>query len=212
MEQQFEFIKEYKALYQPKTTPAIVDVPEMTFFSVDGKGNPNEPDGAYSKAVGLLYALSYTVRMSDKGSAKLPGFFPYKVAPLEGFWQLAGGEPGVDYNNKDKFEWTSVIRQPEFVDETVFDWACEQVQKKKGLDTSRARLVRYCEGLCVQMMHIGPYDAEPASVAKMDAFLLENGYRNDLGARRHHEIYLGDPSKSAPERLKTVLRHPVTKV
>ena len=212
MEQQFEFIKEYKALYQPKTTPAIVDVPEMTFFSVDGKVNPNEPDGAYSKAVGLLYALSYTVRMSDKGGAKLPGFFPYKVAPLEGFWQLAGGEPGVDYNNKDKFEWTSVIRQPEFVDETVLDWACEQVRKKKGLDTSRARLVRYCEGLCVQMMHIGPYDAEPASVAKMDAFLLENGYRNDLGARRHHEIYLGDPSKSAPERLKTVLRHPVTKV
>ena len=212
MEQQFEFIKEYKALYQPKTTPAIVDVPEMTFFSVDGKVNPNEPDGAYSKAVGLLYALSYTVRMSDKGGAKLPGFFPYKVAPLEGFWQLAGGEPGLDYNNKDKFEWTSVIRQPEFVDETVLDWACEQVRKKKGLDTSRARLVRYCEGLCVQMMHIGPYDAEPASVAKMDAFLLENGYRNDLGARRHHEIYLGDPSKSAPERLKTVLRHPVTKV
>ena len=211
MEQQFEFIKEYKELYQPRTTPSIVDVPEMTFFSVDGKGNPNNPDGEYGRAVGLLYALSYTVRMSDKGGAKLPGFFLYKVAPLEGFWQMAGGEPGVDYNNKDRFEWTSVIRQPEFVDETVFDWACEQVRKKKGLETSRARLLRYCEGLCVQMMHIGPYDAEPASVAKMDAFLLENGYRNDLGARRHHEIYLSNPARTTPEKCKTILRHPVTK-
>lgn len=212
MEQQFEFLKEYKELYQPKTTPAIIDVPEMTFFAVDGKGNPNDTDGEYGRAVGLLYALSYTVKMSDKGGAMLPGFFPFKVAPLEGFWQMANGEPGVDYNDKDKFEWTSVIRQPEFATDEVFAWACEQVQKKKGLDTSRARLWRFREGLCAQMMHIGPYDAEPASVVRMDAFLLENGYRNDLGARRHHEIYLNDPSKSAPEQLKTVLRHPVAKV
>ena len=212
MEQQFEFLKEYKELYQPKTTPSIIDVPEMTFFAVDGKGNPNDPDGEYGKAVGLLYALSYTVKMSDKGGAILPGFYPFKVAPLEGFWQMANGAPGVDYSNKDKFEWTSVIRQPEFVTDEVFAWACEQVQRKKGLETSRARLWRFREGLCVQMMHIGPYDAEPASVARMDAFLVESGYRNDLGTRRHHEIYLGDPSKSAPERLKTVLRHPVAKL
>lgn len=212
MDQQFEFIKEYKELYQPKTLPAIIDVPEMTFLAVDGKGNPNDPDGEYGKAVGLLYALSYTIKMSDRGGVKLPGFFSYKVAPLEGFWQMANGEPGVDYSNKDKFEWTSVIRQPEFVDEEAFLWACEQVQKKKGLDTSRARRLLFREGLCVQMMHIGPYDAEPASVARMDAFLAENGYRNDLGSRRHHEIYLGDPSKSAPEKLKTVLRHPVAKL
>ena len=211
MEQQFEFLKEYKELYQPKTAPVIIDVPEMTFFAVDGKGNPNEPDGEYGKAVGLLYALSYTIKMSGKSGTNLPGFFPYKVAPLEGFWQMAGGVPGVDYGNKDKFEWTSVIRQPEFVDESAFDWACEQVRKKKGLDTSRARLWRFREGLCAQMMHIGPYDAEPASVARMDAFLAESGYRNDLGLRRHHEIYLGDPARTAPEKLKTVLRHPVEK-
>ena len=211
MEQQFDFLKEYKELYQPKTVPAIIDVPEMVFFAVDGKGNPNEADGEYAKAVGLLYALSYTVKMSDKGKTPLPGFFAYRVAPLEGFWQMSGGQPGVDYNNKDKFEWTSVIRQPAFVDESVFEWACGEVHKRKGLETSRARLLRFCEGLCVQMMHIGPYDAEPASVAKMDTFLAENGYRNDLGLRRHHEIYLGDPSRTAPERLKTILRHPIIK-
>ena len=211
MEQVFDFLKQYKALYQPKTTPAIIDVPEMTFFAVDGRGNPNEPEGEYGKAVGLLYALSYTIKMSDKGKTPLPGFVPFRVAPLEGFWQMAGGVPGVDYGNKDKFEWTSVIRQPDFVDESVFAWACEQVRKKKGMDTARARLLRLREGLCVQMMHIGPYDAEPASVAQMDAFLAEHGYRNDLGVRRHHEIYLGDPSRTAPERLKTVLRHPIIK-
>ena len=212
MEQVFDFLKQYKALYQPKTTPAIIDVPEMTFFAVDGRGNPNEPEGEYGKAVGLLYALSYTIKMSDKGKTPLPGFVPFRVAPLEGFWQMAGGVPGVDYGNKDKFEWTSVIRQPDFVDESVFAWACEQVRKKKGMDTARARLLRFREGLCVQMMHIGPYDAEPASVARMDDFLAEHGYRNDLGVRRHHEIYLGDPSRTAPERLKTVLRHPVAKI
>ena len=211
MEQQLDFLKQYKELYQPKTTPSIIDVPEMTFFAVDGKGDPNEPDGEYGKAVGLLYALSYTVKMSDRGKTQLPGFYPYRVAPLEGFWQMSGGVPGVDYGNKSAFEWTSVIRQPEFVDEAVFIWACGEVQRKKGIDTSRARLLRFCEGLCVQMMHIGPYDAEPASVARMDAFLAQSEYRNDLGARRHHEIYLGDPAKSAPERLRTVLRHPVAK-
>ena len=211
MEQQLDFLKQYKELYQPKTTPAIIDVPEMTFFAVDGRGNPNEPDGEYGKAVGLLYALSYTIKMSDKGKTALPGFVPFRVAPLEGFWQMAGGVPGVDYQNKDAFEWTSVIRQPDFVDESAFAWACEQVRKKKGIDTSRTRLLRFREGLCVQMMHIGPYDAEPASVTRMDAFLAENGYRNDLGHRRHHEIYLGDLSRTAPERLKTILRHPIIK-
>jgi hypothetical protein len=212
MDRIFEFIKEYKELYQPKTTPSIIDVPEMLFLAVDGKGNPNDEDGEYRQAVGLLYSLSYTIKMSDKGKTQLPGYFPYRVAPLEGFWQMSGGKPGVDYGDKDAFEWTSVIRQPEFVDEAAFDWACEQVQKKKGQDPSRARLMRYREGLCVQMMHIGPYDAEPASVLRMDAFLSANGYRNDLGERRHHEIYLGDPSRTAPDKLKTVLRHPVAKI
>ena len=212
MEEQLDFIRQEKGLYQPKTTPEIVDVPDMTFLAVDGRGNPNEPDGEYGKAVGLLYALSYTIKMSEKGKTPLPGFVPFRVAPLEGFWQMAGGVPGVDYGNKDAFEWTSVIRQPDFVDESAFAWACEQVRKKKGIDTSRARLLNLKEGLCVQMMHIGPYDSEPASVARMDAFLAERGYRNDLSQRRrHHEIYLGDPSRTAPERLKTVIRHQIAK-
>lgn len=212
MEQTLDFLKQYKELYQPKPTPAIIEVPEMTFLAVDGQGNPNDSNGAYQSAVGLLYALSYTIKMSDKGTTALPGYIPYRVAPLEGFWQMAGGQPGVDYGNKAAFEWTSVIRQPEFVNAAVLDWACAEVRRKKGLDTTRVRLMRYREGLCVQMMHIGPYDAEPASVERMDAFLQQNGYRNDLGQRRHHEIYLSDPSRIAPQKLKTVLRHPIIKI
>ena len=209
MEQPFDFVKEQKDFYQLKTQPLLIDVPEMVFFAVDGAGDPNAEQGPYAEAVQLLYALSYTVKMSDKGKQPLPGFFAYRVPPLEGLWQMAGGVPGVDYANKAGFEWTSMIRQPEFVDESVFDWACAEVRRKKGLDVSRARLWRYHEGLCVQVLHIGPYDAEPATVQRMDAFVEEQGYRLDFGVRRHHEIYLGDPAKSAPEKLKTILRHPV---
>jgi hypothetical protein len=211
LEQPFDFAKEQKELYQPKTSPAVVEVPEMVFFAVDGAGNPNEQEGQYADAVQLLYALSYTVKMSDKGKQPLPGFFSYRVPPLEGLWQMAGGQPGVDYANKAGFEWTSMIRQPAFVDEAAFDWACAEVQRKKGLDPSRARLYRYYEGLCVQSLHIGPYDAEPATVARMDAFAAEQGFRLDFGARRHHELYLGDPRRTAPEKLKTIIRHPIAK-
>lgn len=211
MEQPFDFVKEQKELYQPKTEPSLIDVPEMSFFAVDGAGDPNAEQGAYAEAVQLLYALSYTVKMSDKGKQPLPGFFAYRVPPLEGLWQMADGAPGVDYANKAGFEWTSMIRQPEFVDEAVFDWACAEVRRKKGLDVSCARLWRYHEGLCVQIMHIGPYDAEPATVQRMDAFAEEQGYRLDFGVRRHHEIYLGDPRKAAPEKLRTIIRHPVAK-
>ena len=211
MEQPFDFVKEQKELYQPKTEPSLVDVPEMAFFAVDGAGDPNAEEGPYAEAVQLLYALSYTVKMSDKGKQPLPGFFTYRVPPLEGLWQMAGGAPGVDYGNKAGFEWTSMIRQPGFVDESVFDWACAEVRRKKGLDVSRARLWRYCEGLCVQILHIGPYDAEPATVQRMDAFAEGQGYRLDFGVRRHHEVYLGDPRKAAPEKLRTIIRHPVAK-
>lgn len=211
MEQPFDFVKEQKELYQPKAEPSIIEVPEMTFFAVDGRGNPNEQEGPYAEAVQLLYALSYTIKMSGKGKTALQGFFEYRVPPLEGLWQMAEGQPGVDYANKDRFEWTSMIRQPDFVDEAAFDWACGEVRRKKGLDTSRARLLRYREGLCVQILHIGPYDAEPTTVARMDAYLAQIGYRNDFGTRKHHEIYLGDPRKTAPEKLRTIIRHPVAK-
>ena len=213
MEQPYDFTKEQKILYQPKTEPAIVDVPDMIFIAVDGAGDPNEEGGAYAKAVGLLYALCYTIKMSDKGKHALAGFFAYRVLPLEGLWQMAGGQPGVDYRNKAGFEWTSMIRQPNFVDESVFNWACDEVRRKKKIDPARARLFCYSEGLCVQCMHLGAYNEEPATVARMDQFVEQNGYRNDIGlVRRHHEIYLGDPRKTAPARLKTILRHPVVKL
>lgn len=210
MESIYDFTKEEKALYQPKTEPSLIDVPEMTFLAVDGAGDPNDESGAYADAITLLYAISYTIKMSEKGGHAIGGYFAYRVPPLEGLWQMSGGKPGVDYANKAKFEWTSMIRQPAFVDDAALDWAREQVRRKKGLDASRARLLHYREGLCVQCMHIGAYDDEPATVARMDVFLAQNGYRNDLGiARKHHEIYLGDPRKSAPEKRKTILRHPI---
>lgn len=212
MEQIYDFTKEEKALYQPKGEPSVIDVPEMTFIAVDGAGDPNEEGGAYAEALKLLYALSYTIKMSDKGKHPLAGFFAYRVPPLEGLWQMADGRPGVDYANKAGFVWTSMIRQPGFVDEAAFAWACEEAQRRKGIDPSAARLFRYREGLCVQCMHIGPYDDEPGTMARMDRFLAENGYRNDINdIRRHHEIYLGDPRRTAPEKRRTILRHPVAK-
>jgi hypothetical protein len=212
MEQIRDFKLEQKELYQPKTEPSMIDVPQMTFIAVDGIGDPNEPGGEYAAAMELLYALSFTIRMSEKSGYAIDGFFAYRVPPLEGFWEMADGRPGVDYGNKSGFAWTSVIRQPEFVDETVFQWAQQEVERKKRIDTSRAKLLLYREGLCVQCMHIGPYDDEPATIERLDGYAAQNGYRIDIGGgRRHHEIYLGDPRKTAPEKIKTVLRHPVAK-
>ncbi len=213
MEQIRDFKKEQKDLYQPKTEPVIVDVPQMTFIAVDGAGDPNEPDGTYTAAMQILYALSYTIKMSEKSGHVIDGFFAYRVPPLEGLWQMADGRPGVDYGNKSGFVWTSMIRQPDFVDDAVFGWACKEVERKKGLDTSPARLFLYHEGLCAQCMHIGPYDDEPVTIEKLDGYAVQNGYRIDIDSeRRHHEIYLGDPRKTAPEKLKTVLRHPIAKL
>lgn len=206
----FDYKKEYKALYLPKEMPAIVEVPSMQYAAVRGHGDPNEPDGEYGRAVAVLYGISYTIKMSYKGSRKVDGFFEYVVPPLEGFWWMEGGAPGVDYRNKSGFNWISIIRVPEFVTEEVFAWAKEEAQRKKGIDTSLAELITVSEGLCVQCLHIGSYNEEPATVAKMDRYLLEQGYENDISdLRRHHEIYLSDPRKVSPERMKTVIRHPV---
>lgn len=206
----FDYKKEYKALYLPKEMPSIVEVPSMQYAAVRGHGDPNEPDGEYGRAVAVLYGISYTIKMSYKGSRKVDGFFEYVVPPLEGFWWMEGGAPGVDYRNKSGFNWISIIRVPEFVTEEVFAWAKEEAQRKKGIDTSLAELITVSEGLCVQCLHIGSYNEEPATVAKMDHYLLEQGYENDISdRRRHHEIYLSDPRKVSPERMKTVIRHPV---
>lgn len=201
--------KEYKDLYQPKKKPQIVTVPAMNFVAVRGKGDPNEEGGAYQQAIGVLYAISYTLKMSYKTDYSIDGFFEYVVPPLEGFWWQDGVE-GVDYSDKPSFNWISAIGLPEFISKADFEWAVEAAAKKKKLDCSAAEFITIDEGLCVQMMHVGPYDDEPATVAQMDEFLAQNGYVNDMSeSRLHHEIYLSDARRTTPEKLKTVIRHPV---
>ena len=205
----FDYKKEYKQLYQPKNKPELIQVPPMQFVAVEGKGNPNEENGAYADALALLYAISFTVKMSHLGSKKIEGYFPYVVPPLEGLWWMSNGEPGVDYSRKSEFCWISMIRLPDFADQSVLDWAKEEVCRMKKMDTSAVRLFCWEEGLCVQQMHIGPYDNEPATIAQMEAFVRENGYQEDFCQNRfHHEIYLSDPRRTAPEKLKTIIRHP----
>ncbi|MBO5300600.1 MAG: GyrI-like domain-containing protein [Peptococcaceae bacterium] len=208
----FDFKKEYKEFYMPKNKPQIVTVPKANYIAVRGKGNPNEADGAYQQAMNVLYSVAYTLKMSYKTDYKIEGFFEYVVPPLEGFWWQEG-IAGVDYTNKDVFQWISVIRLPDFITEKDFNWAVETAAKKKKLDCSSAEFLTIDEGLCVQIMHIGAYDNEPETVAVMDSFLEENGYVNDFSEiRLHHEIYLSDPRRTAPEKLKTVIRHPIRKV
>ena len=208
----FDFKKEYKEFYLPKAKPELVTVPPMNYIAVRGKGDPNEEDGAYKQAIGLLYGIAYTIKMSKKGSHQIDGYFDFVVPPLEGFWQQSGSN-AIDYAHKENFEWISVIRLPDFVTKADFDWAVQEATAKKKLDFSPVEFLTVNEGLCVQCMHIGPYDDEPATVAAMDAFVQANGYANDLtDVRRHHEIYLSDVRKTVPEKLKTVIRHPIKKV
>ena len=208
----FDFKKEYKEFYMPKSKPAIVTVPKANYIAVRGKGNPNEEDGAYQKAISVLYAIAYTLKMSYKTDYKINGFFEYVVPPLEGFWWQEDIN-GVNYADKDSFNWISVLRLPDFISRENFDWAVNTAAKKKKLDCSSAEFLTIDEGLCVQIMHIGLFDDEPESVAKMDAYLSENGYENDLSdTRLHHEIYMSDARKVAPEKWKTVIRHPIKKV
>ena len=205
----FDFKKEYKEFYMPKNKPEIVNVPTANYIAVRGKGNPNTPDGEYQQAISVLYAVAYTLKMSYKTDYKIEGFFEYVVPPLEGFWWQDNVD-GVDYGNKDSFNWISVIRLPDFVTKKDFEWAVETATQKKKLDCSNAEFLTIDEGLCVQIMHIGPFDNEPETVAIMDAFLEKNGYENDINENRiHHEIYMSDARKVAPEKWKTVIRHPI---
>ena len=205
----FDFKKEYKEFYMPKDRPEIVTVPQINYIAVRGKGNPNEEGGAYQQAVSVLYAVAYTIKMSYKGTYKIDGFFEYVVPPLEGFWWQEGVD-GVDYSDKSSFNWISVIRLPDFVRKEDFDWAVQEATRKKKLDCSSAEFLTVDEGLCVQIMHHGSYDDEPATVAVMDEYVSANGYENDFnGTRLHHEIYLSDPRKTEPSKWKTVIRHPV---
>ena len=205
----FDFKKEYKEFYMPKNKPEIVTVPQANYIAVRGKGNPNEIDGAYQKAISILYAVAYTLKMSYKTEHKIEGFFEYVVPPLEGLWWQDNVD-GIDYADKAAFNWISVIRLPEFITQKDFEWAVETASEKKKLDCSSAEFLTVDEGLCVQIMHIGAFDDEPQTVTLMDEYIAQNGYENDITeSRLHHEIYLSDARKVAPEKWKTVIRHPI---
>lgn len=207
----FDFKKEYKAFYMPKNKPEIVNVPPANYIAVRGTGDPNEKGGAYQQAISVLYAIAYTLKMSYKTDYQIEGFFEYVVPPLEGFWWQEHAN-GIDDTDKSAFHWISVIRLPDFVTQKDFDWAVETASRKKKLDCSAAEFLTVNEGLCVQIMHIGPFDQEPATIALMDDYLAENGYASDLtDTRLHHEIYMSDARKVAPEKWKTVIRHPIKK-
>ena len=207
----FDFKKEYKEFYLPPAKPGIVNVPKANFIAVRGKGDPNDEDGAYKESIGILYAVAYTLKMSYKSDRRIEGFYDYVVPPLEGFWWQEGVD-GIDYSDKSTFCWISVIRLPDFITKADFDWAVETASKKKKIDCSKAEFLTIDEGICVQCMHIGSYDDEPATVALMDKYLSDNGYQNDFSdTRLHHEIYLSDARKVAPEKWKTVIRHPIKK-
>ena len=207
----FDYKKEYKEFYLPKKKPEIVTVPKMNYIAVKGCGDPNKEDGEYKNSISILYALAFTIKMSKLTDYRIEGYFDYVVPPLEGFWWQQGVMQ-IDYSRKDTFQWISVIRLPDFVSEKDFNWAKQQVKTKKGIDCSNAQFLTIEEGLCVQIMHIGSYDDEPDTITLMDKFIKENGYINDFSnTRMHHEIYLSDARRVAPEKLKTVIRHPIRK-
>lgn len=209
-----DYKKEYKDLYQPKTKPSVIDVPEMIFIAVDGEGDPNTCE-EYKTALEILYGLSFAIKMSKMNGTQPEGYFEYVVPPLEGLWYADGVNfNGLNVTDKSKFKWVSMIRQPEFVTDEVFLAAKTSLQKKKpNLDLSKTRLITFKEGLCVQIMHKGAYDDEPSSIRLMQQFAEENGYAEDFSENRlHHEIYLSDPRRCAPEKLKTVIRHPIRKI
>lgn len=205
--QKVDYKKTLKHLYLPPTRPEVIDVPPACYIMVDGTGDPQGK--AYQEAMSILYSLNYTIKMSRKSGTELEGYFDYVIPPLEGLWWSPGGK--LDLSQRDQWRWTSMIRQPEFVTPEVFAWAVQKCQvKKPEIDVSKARLEVFEEGTCVQMLHIGTYDQEVGSMAKLADFIKSNHYRDCSGqVRKHHEIYLSDPRKTVPERLKTVLRVPV---
>lgn len=207
----FDFKKAYKQYYQPKDQPEIIHVQKANYIAMRGQGDPNAENGSYQQAISILYAIAYTLRMSYKTDYKIEGFYEYVVPPLEGLWWQTGIH-GVDYTDKSTFQWIAMIRLPDFITNEHFHWAIHTASKKKKIDCSKAEFFTIDEGLCVQILHKGTYDDEPYSVAKMDAYLDEQGYQNDFSeGRYHHEIYLSDPRKTRTDQLKTILRHPIKK-
>ena len=207
----FDFKKEYKELYKPKDKPSIINVEKANFIAVRGVGDPNSENSEYKQSISLLYPIAYAIKMSKKGDYKIDGYFDFVVPPLEGFWWQEGIK-GVDYANKQNFHFISLIRMPDFVTKEVFEWAIEETTRKKKEDFSKVEFFTYDEGLCVQCMHIGPYNDEPITVEAMHEYMIEQGYELDITDERfHHEVYISDVRKISPEKLKTVLRHPIKK-
>lgn len=207
----FDFKKEYKELYKPKAKPSIINVEKANFIAVRGVGDPNAENSEYKQSISLLYPIAYAIKMSKKGDYKIDGYFDFVVPPLEGFWWQEGIK-GVDYANKDSFNFISLIRMPDFVTKEVFEWAIEETTRKKKKDFSKVEFFTYDEGLCVQCIHIGPYNDEPITVEAMHEYMIEQGYELDITDERfHHEVYISDVRKISPEKLKTVLRHPIKK-
>jgi len=208
----FDYKKEYKEFYIPKNKPSIVTIPKMNYIAVRGKGNPKDKNGEYKESIGLLYAIAFTLKMSYKGTYKIKGYFEYVVPPLEGFWWQDGNYNTIDYNQKDKLQFISIIRLPDFITKKDFDWAIKEATEKKKQDFSKVEFLSYDEGICVQCMHIGSYDNEPATIDLMHEYMTENGYELDITDDRfHHEIYLSDPRRCDVNKLKTVIRHPIKK-
>ena len=206
----FDYKKEYKEFYMPKTEPTILTIPKMNYIAVRGKGDPNEENGEYKKSIGLLYAIAFTIKMSYKGNHKIEGYFSYVVPPLEGFWWQEGMEHTIDYQNKKKMQFISLIRLPDFVTKKDFLWAIEEATNQKKMDFSKVEFLEYEEGCCVQCMHIGSYDEEPKTLKRMYQFIENEGYVCDINKKRfHHEIYLSDPRRCEEKNLKTVIRHPI---
>ena len=207
----FDYKKEYKEFYMPKNKASIIEIPKMNYIAVRGKGDPNEEKGEYKTSIGLLYGIAFTIKMSDTGTHKIDGFFTYVIPPLEGLW-WQGNIKGMDYNRKEDMRFISMIRLPDFVTKEDFEWAIQEATKKKKQDFSKVEFLSYDEGLCVQCMHIGPYDDEPATVEIMHDYMKVNGYELDItDTRHHHEIYLSDPRRCDPSKWKTVIRHPIRK-
>ena len=207
----FDFKKEYKEFYMPKNIPSIVEIPLMNYIAIRGKGDPNDENRKKKKSIELLYGIAYTIKMSKKTDHEIDGYFDYVVPPLEGFWWQDGVD-GIDYAHKENFQWISVIRLPDFVTKNDFDWAISEATIKKKMDFSKVEFFTYDEGLCVQCMHVGCYDDEPATVKLMHEYMELLGYELDITDKRlHHEIYLSDARKVDPDKLKTVIRHPIRK-
>ncbi len=208
----FDYKKEFKEFYLPQKQPSFVTIPKMNYIAVRGKGNPNDENGEYKKSIALLYSIAFTIKMSYKVNYNIAGYFSYVVPPLEGFWWQGNNEM-IDYSNKDKFEFISVIRLPDFVTKKDFDWAIAEAAKKKNLDFSKVEFFEYTEGQCVQCMHIGSYDNEPETIAVMHNYLKANGYGIDITKSHfHHEIYLSNPQRCDVSKLKTVIRLPIKKL